>query len=51
MASLKQNEPQLKIILGVGGPSAISNDFSVIVNDTDSVDEFVKNTARFLTDR
>ncbi|KAK3789337.1 hypothetical protein RRG08_001725 [Elysia crispata] len=51
LAGLKESDPQLKIILGVGGPSAISDDFSVVVNDTDTMEEFVRNTARFLTDR
>ncbi|GFR60324.1 chitinase-3-like protein 1 [Elysia marginata] len=51
VVSLKQSDPQLKIILGVGGPTAISDDFSVVANDTDSMEEFAKNAADFLTDR
>ncbi|GFO39145.1 chitinase-3-like protein 1 [Plakobranchus ocellatus] len=51
LASLKALDPQLKVILGVGGPSAISDGFTEIINSTETIEEFVKNAAQFLIDR
>ncbi|XP_035827213.1 chitotriosidase-1-like [Aplysia californica] len=50
VTSLKNDDPDLSVFLGVGGPSDISLDFSSLVNSTEMMEEFASNAARYLRD-
>ena len=51
VVGLKTTDPQLKVLLAIGGYSAGTADFEAIVSDREKLDMFAENTVFFLRNR